>query len=142
MTTEGHVEGKTINKIVFDIGATTSIMSEKIAKKHNFKINNSDAKVRVADDRIIDVVEETDKLMIDIKGHSCKLSFVVLNHNENDILLGIDYFNETGLGIYPKQRLLRFPDEEIRLPERCERDESDGLPIFLVEDKRDEVMTE
>jgi len=82
---------------VFDIGATTSIMF---------------GKNRVADDRITEVVGETDKLTIDIKGHSCKLS--VLNHNEYEILLGIDYFNEIGLGILLKQRLLRFPDEEIR----------------------------
>jgi len=60
--------------IVFDIGATTSIMSEKVARKHVFEIMKSNAKVRVADNRIIG---ETKKLDVNIKGHCCKLSFVI-----------------------------------------------------------------
>jgi hypothetical protein len=35
---------------------------------------------------------------------------------EYDILLGIDYFNKTGLGIVPKTRKLLFPYEEINIP--------------------------
>jgi metal-dependent hydrolase (beta-lactamase superfamily II) len=113
--TDGYVNNIHLKKIAFDIGATTSIMSERIVREHNIPLNDTHIKIKVADGREAKVIGITDGLKVKIKNHKTKLKFIVISHNEYDILLGLDYFNKTGLGIFPKHRLLKFPDEEIEL---------------------------
>ena len=50
MMIEGKIN-KNKTKIVFDIGASNSIMSDKFAREHNFKINKSDINVKLMEDQ-------------------------------------------------------------------------------------------
>jgi hypothetical protein len=138
----GKINGKIIKRIIFDIGATTSIMAEKTAKKFGFKINSCESRVKVADDRVIEVLGKSEPLLINIREHVCKISFLILKHDEYDVLLGLDYFNETGLGIYPKQRLLKYPDEDIHLSESEDDYVFYNDQIFTLEELDDEVAKE
>jgi len=96
MVTDGYINKIHLKKIAFDIGATTSIMSERVAKEHRIPLNDTQVKIRVADGREAKVIGITDNVQVRIKNHKTKLRFVVINHNEYDVLLGLDYFNKTG----------------------------------------------
>ena len=56
---EGYKNDVFLKNIVFDIGATTSIMAARVANQHGLKLRNSDVRIRVADNREIKVVGET-----------------------------------------------------------------------------------
>ena len=100
----GFINNKPIDYIVFDIGATTSIMSLAIAEKYNFPIEEANVELKFANQQVVKAVGKTVMLTIVIRGHKCQLKFIVMKGMEYDILLGIDYFNKTGLGIVPKTR--------------------------------------
>lgn len=57
----------------------------------------------------------TDPFSIDIKGHSCNLQLMVIDHDDHDVLLGLDWFEMTGAGLYPRLKMLRLPGEVIYL---------------------------
>ena len=57
----------------------------------------------------------TESLSVDINGHICNITFVVLCHVDHDALLGLDWFELTNAGIYPKENILRFPSEVVHL---------------------------
>ncbi|RNA25454.1 hypothetical protein BpHYR1_034492 [Brachionus plicatilis] len=77
---------------VSNVGATMSIIADDCAIKNGIRFWPDETKVRLADDRIVDVCGKTE----------------ALEHKENNILLGIDNFNLTGAGIFPKQRLIKY----------------------------------
>ena len=52
---DGYINNNKLDRIIFDIGATTSILSERVAKKYNMEIILSDSKVRLADDIIMNI---------------------------------------------------------------------------------------
>ncbi len=47
--------------------------------------------------------------MIDIKGHICQVTFIVLHHDDHEILLGLDWLKLTGASLHPRDLLLKFP---------------------------------
>ena len=113
-------------------------MSDEFAREHNFKINKSYINVKVTDGRSVQVIGITVPLMIEIRGHQCKLQFLVFLHKEHDILLGLDYFIKTGLGIFPKQGLFMFPDEDIIIANTLEAEYSINM-IEELDEEDDET---
>ena len=57
---------------------------------------------------------------------------MILDYKECDVLLGLDFFNETNAGIYPKRRLLKFPSEDIFIPGNCQKEIYDENDVYLV----------
>ena len=80
----GSIEDEEVDKIVIDLGATTSIMSDRLANKLNIDIIPSNSKVKLADDRVMQVTGVTKNLRLSIMNHECKMSFVVFPHQEYD----------------------------------------------------------
>ncbi|CAF0906907.1 unnamed protein product [Brachionus calyciflorus] len=70
-------------KFALDSKCTTSI----IKKTANNSISKVDGK--------------TDSLKVDIEGHVCDLEFLVIDHEDNDGLLGLDWFMRTGASLHP-----------------------------------------
>ena len=97
-----------MKRIEFDLGATKSIISAKIARKHKLKINKCDTQVRLADDSIVPVIGITDLLSIKIKGHEFILPLLIFEHKVYDVLLGLDYVKKADLGILPNRNVLIF----------------------------------
>jgi len=102
-------------KLYFDSGATASILSARVAQENGIEINASDVKVKLADNATTKVIGKTNDLLVDINGHTCFISFLVMEHDDHDALLGLDWFGATGAGLYPAMKLLRFPGQNIYL---------------------------
>ena len=98
---EGLLDGIKI-QMCFDSGATASIISNRAAQKYGIKIRPSDSKVQTVDGSINDVVGITDLLEIDISGIKCWLELLVIHHEGHEILLGLDWFKKTRVGLYPE----------------------------------------
>jgi len=88
----------------FDSGATSSVLSTNTANKIGIKILPSRTKVVLADNSTKYVVGKTERLTVDIQGRSCELSFLVMDHEDYDAILGLDWFTQTGAGIYPSEK--------------------------------------
>ena len=97
--------------MTLDSGATTCVLSERIARKHNFKILKSNVMVKVAHNEIIKVVGVTESLLVNVKGHTCKLKMYVLPNSEFECLLGLNWFVKMNVSISPSERTIRFQSE-------------------------------
>lgn len=116
LSIEGLLDGKKI-QMCFDSGATASIISNRAAQKYGIKIRLSDSKVQTVDGSINSVVGITDLLEIDISGIKCWLELLVIHHEGHEILLGLDWFKLTRVGLYPDENVLRLPGRVIKLSE-------------------------
>lgn len=98
-----------------DCAASVSMMSLQTAQQYNFEILPSDIKIKSANNAITDVVGITKPLLIDIHGHATTVSFVILHHDDHEILLGLDWFMQTGASVHPSSHTLRFPGTVVKL---------------------------
>ena len=112
MVVKGLVNGIKLD-IGIDSGATVSIMGKDTAKKHNFRMLFSDCKIKTANNAVRSVDGVTERLIVSIYGRECKMEFIIIDHKDHDILLGLDWFRLTGAGIFPSINLIRFPDEDV-----------------------------
>jgi len=82
-----------INKIKFncviDTGATMSVMSEKVAKRHNFPTNNRKIQIKLANGQVT-MGRCTEQLLVEIQGKCSDLSFVILPQENIEIIIGLD----------------------------------------------------
>jgi hypothetical protein len=100
-------------EMVLDTGASISIMSKEIAERHNFELFNSNIKIKSISGETIKPIGRTKEVNVKIDTNETKISFIVLESQEYDVILGIDWFNKTEAGIYPKAKKLHFPKNEI-----------------------------
>ena len=116
LTIDGLVNGKSTH-CIFDVGATNSVISFKAAKERNIKIDESRGeRVKMVDNEIVEARGRTEELEIEINGHSCKLSLIVLESNDYEILLGMDYCYIMGIVINPRERQVGIGKDTIYLP--------------------------
>ena len=85
---EADLQGAHLKRVVFDIGATISILAERVAKANGFRINYTETSIKLADGRAIKAKGETDGLLLDIMGHRTRMSFTVVDVDDYDMLLG------------------------------------------------------
>ncbi|RNA20566.1 hypothetical protein BpHYR1_014393 [Brachionus plicatilis] len=78
-----------------------------------------------ADNAISMVVGKTEKIKLDIQGHVCFMEFLIIDHEDNDGLLGLDWFMQTGASLNPSQKLIKFPSDIILM--NSDEDETDTL---------------
>jgi hypothetical protein len=62
---------------------------------------------------------------VEINGHTCNMEFLIIDHEDHDVLLGLDWFNLTGAAIYPAEGILKFPSLKLNLNKLKEKDEHD-----------------
>lgn len=91
--------------VFFDTGAE---ISTKTAAKYNIQINPSDIKVKVADNTINDVIGKTNPLNVTLGDSYCNISFLVMEHDDHPILLGLDWFSMTDASLNPSQNTITF----------------------------------
>ena len=92
-------------KCGIDSGSTTSILSWKTACKYHFKINASSCKIKLADNTLELVKGISDRLLIEVKGQKAYLRFLIIDHADHDVLLGLDWFEITKAGIFPAMKI-------------------------------------
>ena len=91
------------------------MMTRDVANRYNFTILPSDIQIKSANNAVTAVVGVTAALTIDINGHTCQISFIVLEHDDHEILLGLDWFRLTGASLHPSDRVLNFPGTTVSL---------------------------
>jgi hypothetical protein len=111
LTVAGTVNGVKLI-LALDSGATASVMAQRVARKFGFHIDKSKVRVKVANNKVVDVVGVTRPVEIDVRGHKTVLKLYILEQDEIEVLLGLDFFYATGAGIFPKKGILRFDDLE------------------------------
>ncbi|CAF0967703.1 unnamed protein product [Brachionus calyciflorus] len=72
--------------------------------KYCLNLNDSRIKIKTANNSISKVDRKTDSLKVDIDGHVCDLEFLLIDHEDNDGLLGLDWFMRTGASLHPKMK--------------------------------------
>jgi hypothetical protein len=129
-----------INDIEFsaflDSAAETSIMSEQKAKECGFRLKASPMKIKNVNDGINGVIGETEELLVIVHGIACKLVFAVIKHEDDSVILGLDWFNETDAVYGPSQNKLIFHGKAVYLDNDFEN-RITALPIQI-----DEVTTD
>ena len=108
------IKGKRVD-VFFDTGATSSIISSRIVEQFKWKVNPSNIKIKSANNAVDYVMGVTDKMQVDIQGNSVELSFLITNHDDHPILLGLDYFSLSMASLNPSMCELRFPGTRVVL---------------------------
>ncbi|CAF0965908.1 unnamed protein product [Brachionus calyciflorus] len=98
----GFVE-ESLVKLALDSGAVESIISNKIVERLGKKSYESNVQVKTATDDVKKVLGETEEVNVDIEGHTCRMSFLVLDMEDYEVLLGLNWFEQTGAGILRKK---------------------------------------
>lgn len=99
----------------FDTGADISIMSLQTAKEHNFKILPSKIRIKVANNAVDDAIGETESLSVVLGNSICIITFIVMQHDDHPILLGLDWFSCSRASINPSSNTITLPRQEIWL---------------------------
>ncbi|RNA26245.1 hypothetical protein BpHYR1_006520 [Brachionus plicatilis] len=97
------IDGITLT-MALDSGCTTSILSRKFVERNKITVNESDIRIKTADNNIVKV-----------NGHVCEIEFLVIDHEDSDGLLGLVWFMRTGASLNPSERSLKFPSEVVYL---------------------------
>jgi hypothetical protein len=84
------------------------MMTTSTAVQHSFRILSSDIQIKSANNAITSVVGITEELQIDVNGHCYKIAFIILEHDDHEILLGLDWFRLTGANLHPSDQILKF----------------------------------
>ena len=77
-------------RLALDSGATASIIFLNQVRKNNWKINDSRVRIKNADNSIKAVVGIRDPLRIKVSGNAVRMPLLVLEHDHDDVLLGLD----------------------------------------------------
>jgi len=102
--------------VVLDIGATTSVCSEKAQKEFNIPLSKETSPVTLGNGMTIDA-NLTEPVSIVACNRSCKLRFLVTPLDITDVLLGMDWFNQWDVWVHPKNKTLKFESETYLLQE-------------------------
>ena len=109
LMSDGKINGKESKRILFDTGSTSSIISLKYALKHDIKFVPDNSNVRLANNMVSKVNGQSEKAIeINKGGKIDKVKMLVLENNEFDVLLSMDYFFLSDACIYPKRRIIKF----------------------------------
>jgi hypothetical protein len=103
--TDGYVNEIKL-KVSFDSGATATIIAYDVAERDYFKILPSEVKVKTADNTVSEVIGVTELMTVKIQGHICKLRFLIMDHEDHKVLLGLDLFIATGAGLFIRSQSL------------------------------------
>ena len=128
--TYGYVDGIRC-KVGFDSGATLSIISIDMVKRH--KLETCQAKevmFKTVDGYVGNSLGWVRQANIDIGGVVLVHDLLIINHNSYDVLLGDNWFCQTGAGLYPALDLLRFPSGEIQLEKRAKEESSKDETVY------------
>ena len=139
LTIDGSVNGK-LTHFILDIGSAKSIMSTKAPRQRGIRVHHTHDMIKVATQAVAEV-DKTEEVEVDIRGHKCRLSFLVLESLEYDALLGMDYCDKIGIVIRPRERHINLRNDTIYLPriDRYVNDYNEGYDdLLLIKDMPDE----
>ncbi|CAF0993217.1 unnamed protein product [Brachionus calyciflorus] len=96
-----NTEPSAQNKNESFVGAPHSVMNHMTAVLNNFKIFMSNNSIKTASGTISKISGRTKSLEVDIRGNKSMIEFIVFDHEDHDILFGMDWFHQTKSGNFP-----------------------------------------
>jgi hypothetical protein len=99
-----------------------SIVSKGVVDKLKIKTNPTDIIIKVANGESSRPVGLTDPIEISVNEHTTKLPLLVINQDDYNILLGLDWFGKTGAGFFPEKNIIKFVGSVVYLENNCEID--------------------
>jgi hypothetical protein len=129
-------------KLYFDTGATASIISAKMVHQHQLLIKPSEIKIKSANNAITPVIGVTETMEITIDGYSCLLPLLVMDHEDHDVLLGINWFEQfPHTGIFPKEKKLII-NQQVILLQQEHSEEIQSVTKIDLDDESEESSLE
>ena len=125
----GQIEGIDMT-VAFDTGASASIMSRRTAERHNLRVHASDTQIKTADERISQVFGVTDTLKLDIQGMVTFMKFLVIDHKDHDVLVGVDWFLLTNATINIARKFIEFPKQDKLLLQKKESEDEEENILY------------
>ena len=74
-----------------DCGAVESIISNRLAMCLKLALRNSSKRVKTATNEVTPIIGETNELEVVVGGNRSKIVFLVLDMDDHDVLLGLDW---------------------------------------------------
>ena len=144
LTVNGLLDGFKVRALL-DPGSMICMVSTHVAYKYKLPVRESDAKIETVVQNS-SVVGITDKLLIDINGHSCYMKFYVLD-NKYDVILGVNWFQAVGAGVHMNKdgnNYLKFSSDTILLNDETThmRNNEVGIDEIYISEVLDELDIE
>ena len=108
-------------------------------------MNPSTIQVKVANNMVSDVIGITNPLSIEFDQISdCCLKLLVIDHDDHEVLLGLDWFRKTGAGLLPRENAIWTPGTMVKLDKVVDEnsDEEENSCFSIEELDKDELSAE
>ena len=99
-------------EVVLDSGGTRSVMSLKFAQSIGLNINRTNYMVESSTGDLSQAFGVTDSLEVNFESIISNISFLVTNLKSVDILLGNDWFDQSGVLLDPRNRTFMLPNRK------------------------------
>ena len=90
-------------------------MAYKTAMDYGFEILPTDIKIKVADNRVKNAIGETRPLRVILGESACDITFIIMQHDNHQVLLGLDWFSKSGAMLNPSENSIIFPRRTVYL---------------------------
>ena len=98
---------------LLDSGASISLMSKNAADMLKIKILKSNEKIKSSTNTIQNVVGKVSNIEIEISDRKTIMEFLIVEHDDFDILLGVNWFKKVKAGVFPgADEFLVFNDND------------------------------
>ena len=134
----GFLNNKEV-EVVFDTGATVSLLNADIANKLDIEILPSDRVINTADGSTNPVLGITREVEVKVDETIAKICFLITNVGSAQVLLGLDWFEQTKVVIDPARKQIKIPGKCISLNEDDYQNDENFENIFLANDDVDEL---
>ena len=126
-------------EVVFDTGATVSLLNADVANKLDIEILPSDRVINTADGSTNPVLGITREVEVKVDETIAKICFLITNVGSAQVLLGLDWFEQTKVVIDPARKQIKIPGKCISLNEDDYQNDENFENIFLANDDVDEL---
>src|SRR3989337_1010368 len=103
--------GEEVQTVIPDSGAAVSVISQKLAVKHEFVIKKLEEKELRAIGHEIRIIGIVEKVPLTIGTAKIPIDLRVINEEDDTFLLGMDWFNQYGVILNTKKKELIFTSE-------------------------------
>jgi len=107
-----YIHGNEV-QVALDSGAENSVISIQALKRLNLKMRDKNESIETSNGEIVQV-KSTDPIEIVFESIPANLSFNITNLKAVDILLGIDWFKQTGVILDPKNDAFILPQRTVK----------------------------
>lgn len=98
-----------------DCGALESVLSYRVIRELGIDVVQSSKKIKSVNNQVTDVVGETENVEIDIENYKTVMSFIVIDLEDYDILLGLDWLRSERVSIDYCKEMMFLGNKVIKL---------------------------